>query len=261
MRRLRARDVSQYLLRYCKRYSTSRAQLLVTALRSFFRYALAKRLIANDLASCVPAVAFWKRGSLPKGIPQNQVRRLLQSCDRRTPIGRRDYAILLLLARLGLRCHEIVIMALDDVDWDKGEMTVRGKGSRHDRLPIPADVGKAIAAYLQRGRPSCATRRLFVRAYAPHIGFTRSPAIFEIARRAAERASLDPSVISPHRLRHSVATEMLRHGATLREISEILRHRHTDTTAIYAKVDLDALRQVVDPWPGVQRNDHVSKSI
>jgi integrase/recombinase XerD len=209
----------------------------------------------------VPAVAFWKRGRLPKAIPQHQVKCLVQSCDRCTPIGRRDYAILLLLARLGLRCHEVVRMALDDIDWDKGEMTIRGKGSRHDRLPLPTDVGKAIASYLLHGRPSCGTRRLFVRAYAPHTGFTRSAAIFEIARRAAERAELDPSLISPHRLRHSLATEMLRHGATLREISEILRHGHTDTTAIYAKVDLNALRQVVDPWPGVQRNGQVGISI
>ncbi len=253
LRQLNARDVTRFLLRYCQRFSKSRAKLLVTALRSFLRYALVKGLITNDLVPGVPTVAYWKRSGLPKAIPQDQIKRILHGCDRRTAIGRRDYAVLLLLTRLGLRCHEVVLMTLDDIDWDQGEITVRGKGCRSDRLPIPGDVGIAIAAYLRRGRPRCSTRRLFVRVRAPCNGFSGSAAVGDILRRAAARAGLEPSGIGPHRLRHSVATEMLRHGATLHEISELLRHRHADTTAIYAKVDLVALRQLAQPWPGARK--------
>jgi site-specific recombinase XerD len=253
LRQLSARDVTRFLHRYCQHFSKGRAKLLVTALRSFLRYALVKGLITNDLVPCVPTVAYWKRSGLPKAIPKSQVKRILHSSDHRTSIGRRDYAVVLVLARLGLRCHEVVLMTLDDIDWAQGEITVRGKGRRSDRLPIPDDVGTAIAAYLRRGRPHCATRRLFVRDRAPYEGFSSSTAVGDILRRAAARAGLDPSGLGPHRLRHSVATEMLRHGATLQEISEILRHRHADTTAIYAKVDLVALRQLAQPWPGARR--------
>lgn len=253
LRQLSARDVTRFLHRYCQHFSKGRAKLLVTALRSFLRYALVKGLITNDLVPCVPTVAYWKRSGLPKAIPKSQVKRILHSSDHRTSIGRRDYAVVLLLARLGLRCHEVVLMTLDDIDWAQGEITVRGKGRRSDRLPIPDDVGTAIAAYLRCGRPHCATRRLFVRDRAPYEGFSSSTAVGDILRRAAARAGLDPSGLGPHRLRHSVATEMLRHGATLQEISEILRHRHPDTTAIYAKVDLVALRQLAQPWPGARR--------
>ena len=253
LRQLNARDVTRFLHRYCQRFSKGRVKLLVTALRSFLRYALVKGLITNDLVSGVPTVAYWKRSGLPKAISQVHIKRILRGCDRRTAIGRRDYGVLLLLTRLGLRCHEVVLMTLDDIDWDQGEITIRGKGCRSDRLPIPGDVGMAIAAYLRRGRPRCLTRRLFVRDRAPYDGFSDSTAVGDILRRAAARAGLDPSGLGPHRLRHSVATEMLRHGATLHEISEILRHRHADTTAIYAKVDLVALRQLAQPWPGVRK--------
>lgn len=249
LRKLRAQDITRYLERYGTRFSIARTKLLVTTLRSFLRYALIKGMITHDLVPFVPTVAHWKRGGLPKAVPQGQVKRILQSCDRRTRRGRRDYAVLLLLARLGLRCNEVVFMRLEDIDWDHGEIVIRGKGPRSDLLPIPEDVGEAIASYLRRGRPRCATRRLFVRLKAPYKGFSGSSAVGDLLRHATGRAGLDPSLISPHRLRHSVATEMLRQGATLHEISQLLRHRHTDTTAIYAKVDVIALRQLAQPWP------------
>jgi len=156
----------------------------------------------------------------------------------------------LLLARLGLRAGEVVGMTLDDIDWDAGELVVRGKGGRQDRLPLPRDVGQALATYVRHGRPPCASRRVFICAKAPRRGFTSSVAVCTIVRRALARAGLHPPSTGAHLLRHSLATEMLRRGASLAEIGEILRHRHPDTTAIYAKVDLRALRAVAPPWPG-----------
>jgi site-specific recombinase XerD len=156
---------------------------------------------------------------------------------------------LLLLARLGLRAGEVVGMTLDDLDWEAGELLVRGKGGRQDRMPLPGDVGKALATYLRRGRPPCGSRRVFICARAPRRGFTSSVAVCTIVRRALARAGLHPPSTGAHLLRHTLATEMLRRGASLTEIGEILRHRHPDTTAIYAKVDLEALRAVAPPWP------------
>ena len=251
--KLRARDITSYLERYRIKFSIGRSKLLVTALRSFLRYAFIKGMIRYDLMPSVPTVAHWKRSGLPKAIPQDHVELILKSCDRRTREGLRDYAILLILARLGLRCHEVVYMRLEDLDWDQGEVIIRGKGCRSDRLPVPEDVGAAIATYLRRGRPQCADRRLFVRVKAPHKGFSGSCAVGDLLRRAAVRAGFKPSLISPHRLRHSVATEMLRQGATLQEISQLLRHRQADTTTIYAKVDVIALRRLAQPWPRATR--------
>jgi len=165
-------------------------------------------------------------------------------------VGERNYAILLLLARLGLRAGEIVAMTLDNIDWEAGELTVRGKGGRQARLPLPRDVGEALANYLRHGRPQCSSRCVFIRARAPCRGFANSAAITTIVERAIGRAGLKPPSRGAHVLRHSLATAMLRKGASLAEIGEVLRHRHADTTAIYAKVDLDALRTIAQPWPG-----------
>ena len=162
----------------------------------------------------------------------------------------RDYAILLLLARLGLRGGEVVTLTLDDLHWEAGEITIRGKGGRHHRLPLPQDVGEALVTYLREGRPHCSTRRVFLRARAPRRGFSSSVAIADIVRRALERAGLHPPRKGAHLLRHTLATQMLRKGASLAEIGEVLRHQHPDTTAIYAKVDLQALRALAQPWPG-----------
>jgi site-specific recombinase XerD len=165
-------------------------------------------------------------------------------------MGQRDYAILLLLARLGLRAGEVVAMTLDDVDWEAGEFIVRGKGDRRERLPLPQDVGAALAHYLHHVRPACSTRCVFIRMKAPHLGFAGAAAICDLVRRALWRADLDPEFKGAHLLRHSLATNMLRRGASLKQIGQLLRHCNANTTQIYAKVDIEALRSIALPWPG-----------
>lgn len=242
-------DVNRFILRYVRTASVGRAKLMVTVLRSFFRYLQLRGEIVVNLAAAVPTVANWRLATVPKWIPSEQVEHLLKSCDQSTKTGQRNYAILLLLARLGLRSADIVAMSLDDIDWEAGELTVRGKGSHQDRLPLPQDVGEALVNYLHE-RPHCSTRRLFVRMKAPLRGFLGSSAIYSLVQRAFDRAGLKPVQRGPYILRHSLATEMLRKGASLNEIGEILRHRHPETTQIYAKVDLNALRKLAKPWPG-----------
>ncbi|MFQ5799294.1 MAG: site-specific integrase [Bacteroidota bacterium] len=243
------KDVNKFILRYVRTASVTSAKLMVTALRTFFRYLQLRGEIAINLAAAVPTVPNWRFATVPKWIPSEQVERLLKSCDRSTKTGQRNYAILLLLARLGLRSADIVAMSLDDINWEAGELNVRGKGSHQDRLPLPHDVGEALVNYLH-GRPHCSTRRVFVRMKAPLRGFLGSSAIYSLVRRAFDRAGLKPVQRGPCILRHSLATEMLRKGASLNEIGEILRHRHPETTQIYAKVDLNALRKLAEPWPG-----------
>jgi len=246
---LQPSDVTGFVLSTVHTMSPSRAKLLVGALRSFFRFLLFRGEIATDLTGAVPSVADWRLSSVPKGIDPGDVRRLLKSCDRRTPTGRRDYAVLLLLARLGLRGGEVAALTLDDIDWEAGELTIRGKGPRADCLPLPKDVGEAIVAYLRRGRPVCAARRLFVTARAPIRPFKQT-AVGCIVRRSIARAGVDAPRKGAHVLRHTLAIQMLRRGASLSEIGELLRHRRLDTTAIYAKVDLQALRALAQAWPG-----------
>jgi len=245
-----ASHVTQFVLRYSRNMSCRRSQLMTSALRGFFRFLYFRGDIAFDLASSVPTVADWKMSELPKSLKPEEVERLLQSCDRSTAVGKRDYAVLLLLARFGLRAGEIVAMKLDDIHWEAGVITIRGKGSRHDHLPIPQDVGEALATYLRNGRPPCDTRRVFIRARAPRRGFSSSVAIADIVRRALTRAGLDPMRKGAHLLRHSLATKMLQQGACLSEIGEILRHSTQNTTEIYTKVDLVALSALAQPWPG-----------
>jgi site-specific recombinase XerD len=246
---IRLPDVTRFVVRHGHAFSPRRVQLVLTALRSFFRFLRLQGETAIDLASSVLSVADWRLARVPQWIPAAQVKQLLHHCDQQTRVGQRDYTILLLLARLGLRAGEVVGMTLDDLDWEAGELLVRGKGGRQDRMPLPGDVGKALATYLRRGRPPCGSRRVFICARAPRRGFTSSVAVCTIVRRALARAGLHPPSTGAHLLRHTLATEMLRRGASLTEIGEILRHRHPDTTAIYAKVDVEALRAVAPPWP------------
>jgi site-specific recombinase XerD len=247
---VRAPEVTRFLLRKLRTLGPSRAKLLVGALRSFFRFLRWRGEITIDLAACVPKVADWRLSALPKSLQADEVQRLLGSCDRGTVTGQRDYTLLLLLARLGLRAGEVVALTLDDIDWEAGELTVLGKGARRDRLPLPRDVGQAMVTYLRQGRPQdCTNRRFFIRRKAPCRGFASSVAVCTIVRRALERAGIASPRKGAHLLRHSLATEMLRKGASLAEIGEVLRHRLVDTTAIYAKVDLVALRALAQPWP------------
>ncbi len=250
---LRAPDVTGFVRRQAHQLSPGRAQLLVTALRSFLRYLRHQGKVTIDLAVCVPTVARWSFATLPKFLPAGTVQRVLDCSDRRTPIGRRDYAILLLLARLGLRACEIVALNLEDIDWEKARITIRSKGGRWAQLPLPTDVGEALALYLRHGRPSCSCRRVFIRGRAPRIGFANSIAVSTLVMRALERAGVDSARKGAHLFRHSLARDMIRQGASLDEIGELLRHQSPNTTAIYAKVDLPALRPLALPWPGGAR--------
>ena len=245
LERLCAAGVSSFLARECPKRSVSGARDLVCALRSLLRYLHLAGLIEAPLVWAVPSVADLRDRTLPRGLEPAAARRLLASCDRRTLVGRRDYAILLLLARLGLRAGEVAGLQLDDVDWRRGELLVRGKGSRRDVLPLPVDVGEAIVSYLRR-RPRCECRALFLRVTAPRRELNRST-IGWVVRAACDRAGL--ARVGAHRLRHTAATEMLRAGASLAEIGQVLRHREQKTTAIYAKVDRKALRALARPWP------------
>ena len=245
---LRAADVTAFVVAHCQNARGGTAPRMVTALRSLLRFLHVEGFIDQPLATAVPSVAAWKLTGLPKALAADQVAALLGSCDQATVVGRRDLAILTVLARLGLRASETAALRLDDIDWRRGELTVHGKGNRHDRLPLPADVGQAIVAWLTAGRPAAtaAGREVFVRVRAPHEALTRG-AVTQVVARAARRAGFGP--IYAHRLRHTAATSMLRAGGSLPEIGQVLRHRHALTTAIYAKVDIDALRLLARPWP------------
>jgi site-specific recombinase XerD len=227
------------------------AQLMTTALRSFLRFLLQQGQITNNLAAVIPSVAGGSSSELPRFLEAAEVEKLLQHCDRRTKTGQRDYAILLLLARLGLRAGEVAALRLEDIDWEAGQLCIRGKGPRLDRLPLLREVGQALAAYLHRGRPHCDSRRVFIHSRAPHVGFDHgASALCAIVRAALARAGLCPAHRGTHLLRHSLATRMLGQGASLAQIGQVLRHQKTDTTEIYAKVNLNALRALAEPWPG-----------
>lgn len=247
---MQARDVVAFVQRQTPRLQLKRAKLLTSALRSFLRFLRYRDAIRLDLAAVVPCVANWSKPAIPRGIAPEQVRRLLSHMDRSTAMGRRDYAILLLLARLGLRAGEVAFLELEDVDWAAGCLSVRGKGGRRTQLPLPQEVGEALAAYLQDGRPPSVSRRVFLRARAPVGGFRGPCTVSTIVRHALERAGVDAPTHGAHQFRHSLATEMLRHGATLAQIGAVLGHRNTQTTTIYAKVDLEGLRPLALPWPG-----------
>lgn len=246
---LKSSDISAFVLRHAPTMSPRRAQLMTTACRSFFRFLFRNGELETDLAACVPTVADWRLSTVPKYITSEEVGRVIGACDRRTPTGRRDYAILLLLARLGLRAGEVVSLQLDDLDWRAGEIIVRGKGSFHDHMPLPCDVGEALTSYLRRDRPESRTRRVFVCMRAPRRGFAGASTVTTIVRRALARADLHPALKGAHLFRHSLATSMLCSGMTMNEIGEVLRHRIPNTTEIYAKVDFHTLRALAHPWP------------
>ena len=243
-------DITRFIVDRTRTESRKTVKGRVSALRSFFRFLLYRGDITTDLAAAVPTVANWRQSQIPQYLAHEDVELLLGNCDLTSAIGKRDYAVLKLLARLGLRAGEVVNMTLDDFDWEIGVVTIRGKGGRRDQLPIPQDVGEAIVAYLRFGRPPCKTRNAFVRFKAPFLGFSGHAAVGDIVRRALARAGLNPARKGAHLLRHSLATYMLQQGASLAEIGEILRHASTTTTEIYVKVDLTALGALALPWPG-----------
>lgn len=242
-------EISAFIQETCSRRPRQSVKVTVTALRSLLRFLHRDGVLEESLTGAVPAVAFWRLAGLPQAVESDVVDRMLASCDRRTPAGRRDFAILLLLVRLGLRRGEVAGLTLDDCDWRAGELIVRGKGARRDRMPLPVDVGEALVDYLSHGRPAGARGRpLFIRLQAPLVALD-SGGVGSVVRRAARRAGVGS--VNAHRLRHTVATEALRKGAPLAEVGELLRHAHLATTAIYAKVDRERLRILARPWPGV----------
>jgi site-specific recombinase XerD len=248
--RLCAGDVVRFVRLQARRLHWKRAKILTTALRSFLHYAQYRGDVALDLAAAVPTVANWSMTSIPRAIPANAVRQLLASVDRCTAMGRRDYAILLLLARLGLRANEVVQLELRDIEWRSGSLSVQGKRGRRSMLPLPADVGAAIAAYLRRGRPPSNSPRVFLRTHAPFCGFRGPVAITSLVRHNLTRAGIEAPTHGAHQFRHALATEMLQQGASLAEIGDVLRHRSSQTTKIYTTVDLESLRPLALPWPG-----------
>jgi site-specific recombinase XerD len=248
---IRACNVLEYVLRNARTHTPQQTGGVVIALRSFLRFLHYQGLIRTDLASVVPAVAHWRLTGLPKHLPAASVHQVLDQCDQTTPVGKRDYAILLLLARLGLRACEVVALQLEDIDWEHSQITIRSKKGRGwARLPLPTDVGRALSRYLRQGRPACASRHVFVRSLAPYVGFAGSGHISHLTRDALENAGVELERKGAHVFRHSLATAMLHQGASLDEIGQVLRHQTPNSTAIYAKVDLDALRQLAVPWPG-----------
>jgi site-specific recombinase XerD len=247
--RLRPSDVIRFVHRIAQSQSPPSAKFTITGLRAFLRFLYVQGRTATDLTPFVPTVPHWKVTAIPRSLKEHEVESLLRSCDRTTTVGKRDYAVLCLLARLGLRAGEVVAMTLDDIDWRAGELTVRGKGRTRERLPLLVEVGKALAAYLREARPSCASRHLFVTARAPVHAFVGPTTVGSIVRRALQRAGLNPPRRGAHLLRHSLATTLLQRGASLQEIGDVLRHRHPATTQIYAKVDIAALQTLVQPWP------------
>ena len=249
-KKLHARDISKFVLRYAHTMSPGRAKTMVNALRSFFRFLHQRGEVAIDLAAAVPTVARWQFSEIPKFLQPEQVKHILESWDRSTGTGKRNYAILLLMSRLGLRAGEIVHMELDDILWETGELIVKGKSSRDEKLPLPHDVGRAIATYLRDIRPPCSSRRLFIRMVAPLRGFSSSVTVCTIVRDSLARAGINTEFKGAHLFRHTLATNMLRGGANIAEIGEILRHQDPNATEIYTKVDFESLRAIAQPWIG-----------
>ncbi|MGI8946732.1 MAG: tyrosine-type recombinase/integrase [Ornithinimicrobium sp.] len=245
--RLCSAEVTAFVLAECAARSVGSAKYIVCGLRALLRYLYVAGHTDIQLPAAVPAVAGWRCAAVPATVGPAEVACLLASCDRRTTSGRRDYAVLALLARLGLRAGEVAALELADVDWRAGEITVRGKGRRQERLPLPVDVGEALAGWLRRGRRRCACVTVFTRVRAPHRPLSRG-GVSAIVRAACGRAGLPE--LGAHRLRHTAATDMLRAGASLSEVGQVLRHTSTVTTAVYAKVDTERLRSLALRWPG-----------
>jgi integrase/recombinase XerD len=247
-----ARRLRAFVLEKSRSCVRGTAQNCVNALRMFLRFLIAEGQCVAGLDAAIPTLAHWRFASLPRYLPPDDVERLIASCDRASAVGLRDRAILLLLARLGLRAGDIVHLCLNDIDWKGASIQVCGKSRRHTRLPLSQEVGQAIVAYLKRGRPRTNAHTLFIRSRAPFCAFSTPAAVSDIVDRAFRRAGVvRPSRGAAHLLRHSLATSMLRQGTPLEDIAAILRHCSLETTQIYAKVDIPSLRQIAQPWPEV----------
>jgi site-specific recombinase XerD len=249
---LDAHRLRQFVLEQSRATGWAPAKQCTTALRMFLRFLVAEGRCRAGLLGAIPTLAHWRLTSLPRCLPPEDVERLIASCDQSSPVGKRDRAIILLLARLGLRAGDIVHLRLQDIDWKNAWILVSGKSRRETRLPLSQEVGRAIVTYLKHGRPPTCAEALFVRSRAPFRGLASHCAVSVIVDRAIERAQVNrPSRGAAHLLRHSLASSMLRNGASLQDISVLLRHRSIETTQIYAKVDIAALGEIAQPWPEV----------
>ena len=251
--RLDAQSLRQFVLERSRKCGWAAAKHCTTALRMFLRFLIAEGKCAAGLDAAIPAVAHWRLSSLPRYLQAEDVERVIASCDSASPVGLRDRAILLLLARLALRAGDISQLRLEDIKWTEALISVSGKSRRETQLPLTQEVGQAVVEYLQHGRPQSDSTAVFVRSRAPFRAFANHCAISVIVERAMRRAGVTcPSRGAAHVLRHSAASSMLRQGASLQEIADVLRHRSIETTQIYAKVDVIALRSIAQPWPKVQ---------
>jgi integrase/recombinase XerD len=245
---LSAGQVTGYVVEYCGGRNTESAKAMVTALRSLLRFLHVTGRVPSPLVGAVPAVANWRLAGLPRTMSAEQVDALIAGCDAGIPVGVRDRTVLVLLARLGLRTVEAAALQLEDVDWRSGQILIRGKGNRVERLPLPHAVGEALADYLTRARPVCLSRSVFLTVRGRPPRPLTAVAVRQIVARACERAGLPR--LGAHRLRHTLASDLLRAGNSLPQIGQVLRHRSQLSTAIYAKVDTVRLRNVARPWPG-----------
>ena len=249
--RIRQEDVIRYVERHARDASAASGKAMCWALRAFLRYLYCKGLNPLALAGCVPSMRRWRQASLPTYLSAAQVQKVLDGCDQTTALGRRDYAIILMLARLGLRANEVATLTLDDIDWRTGTMRIYAKGRQYTRMPMTVEIGAALVAILRHDRLGSSSRHVFLRILAPHRGFASGCAVTMIAKAALERAGIRGFAHQgAHLFRHSLATELLGAGATLSQIGQLLRHEHHDTTRIYAKVDIEALRAMSVSWPG-----------
>jgi site-specific recombinase XerD len=245
-----AQLLREVIIAETKRFSRAHVKMMTTALRGFLRFLGAHGLCRTGLEHAVPTIPQWRLSTLPRYIDASQIERLIATCDTTTPTGLRDRAILLLLARLGLRAGDILSMRLDVFDWQQATLSVRGKGRRETRLPLPQDVGDAVLSYLKRARPRVQCDRVFYMLNAPTRPLTRWSVVSNIVRSAIRKAEIDAPTKGANLLRHSAATAMLRGGATLEMVGAVLRHRSPNMTAHYAKVDVTMLQQIAQPWPG-----------
>jgi site-specific recombinase XerD len=247
-----ARDVRNFLLERARQSGTSTTQALITSLRAFIRFLNFHGECHDDLAIAIPAVAHWRLARLPRCLSTEELNRLIASSNGTTPGRLRDRAILLMLARLGLRSGDVAALRLSDIDWNNGTLRVTGKGRYQVRLPLPQDVGDALLRYLDGRSANVATDHVFMRSNAPCRPFTSGDGVSSVVKRALKRANIDAPAKGAHLLRHTAATEMLRNGVPLDQAGLVLRHRSIDMTAYYAKADVALLKQVAQPWPEVK---------
>lgn len=238
-----------HIRKFKKYHELKNIRVMVSAIRSFLRYLVMIGKLKNEIANCIPVMPSWRAAILPVFLVKSETKQLLKACDRHTPNGQRNYAILLLLLRLGLRASEVINLTLDNINWDSGELDICGKGRKHRILPLLPDVGNALALYIRHARPKCLERQVFIRARAPYKRLRNSADISTIVHRALIAAKLNPPQQGAHLLRYTAAMETMSNGATLFEIGELLGHSSVDTTAIYTKIDVVSLRELAQPWP------------